>query len=57
MKDGIRKLVYDNNGKETEIETVPSKTIYLKSSWGSKGNSSYSFSLNGITFQPVGDPY
>jgi len=57
LKEGVLRLVYDNNGQETEGKTITSSTIYLKSCWGINGNSQYSFSTDGRIFETFGKPY
>jgi len=57
MKDGIRRVVYDNNGKESEGKTIASLVIYLKSSWDINGDNRYSFSIDEKTFETFGESY
>jgi beta-xylosidase len=54
--NGIKTLVYDNNG----IETIGPKincSIWLQSTWGYDGISQYAYSLDGKTYIPLGNTY
>jgi beta-xylosidase len=55
--DGIRTLVYDNNGKDTTCIRIVGNSIWLKSIWGYEGINSYAYSTDGKTFIPFGDIY
>jgi len=55
--NGVRNLVYDNNGSEQYGPRIITNAIWLKSTWGLDGMSQYAYSLDGITFTPFGDPY
>lgn len=55
--NGIRRLVYDNNGKDTCGMVISNKSIWLKSTWGYDGINRYAFSTNGKTFAEFGDSY
>lgn len=53
----IRKVIYDNNGIETEGPEITGTSVWLKSTWGYDGLSQYSFSLDGKNFTALGDKY
>jgi beta-xylosidase len=55
--EGIRRLVYDNNGQETEGKIIDTSAIYLRSVWGIHGLSQYAFSINGKLFESFGETY
>jgi len=55
--NGVRKLFYDNNGKDTTGISISGKTIWLKSTWGYEGIGSYAYSLNGKNFKSFGGTY
>jgi beta-xylosidase len=55
--NGVRILEYDNNGKDTISIKISGSSIWLKSSWGYDGISSYGYSLDGKTYVPFGDIY
>jgi len=57
QRNGVRSLVYDNNGKESIGINHTGKAIWLKSSWGYDGISSYAYSLDGKSYMPFGDTY
>lgn len=50
QQNGIRNLVYDNNGKDSIINTIKQKFIWLKSSWDVNGINTYSYSLDGMNY-------
>jgi beta-xylosidase len=53
----IRKLVYDNNGKDTTGVEINGKSIWLKSTWDYDGINSYAYSLDGKTYNQFGYNY
>jgi len=55
--NGVRILLYDNNGKNIAGIQITGKSVWLKSTWEYDGISSYSYSLNGKTYVPFGDTY
>lgn len=55
--DGVRALVYDNNGKDTTGIQISGNSIWLKSTWDYNGISHYSYSHNGRTYVPFGNAY
>ena len=57
MLNGIKTLVYDNNGNVTEGMILTGSEIWLKSFWDFDGISKYSYSLNGKTFIEVDGTY
>jgi len=57
QENGIRTLVYDNNGKDTSGIMVNTKLIWLRSTWGSNGISRYAFSTDGRSYQPIERTY
>ncbi|MBC7889786.1 MAG: glycoside hydrolase 43 family protein [Ferruginibacter sp.] len=54
---GVRRLVYDNNGKETAGPIITGNAIWLRSAWGFDGISHYAYSLDGKIFTPLGGEY
>lgn len=48
--NSIKNLVYDNNGKDTVLLVINTKSIWLQSTWDVNGINKYSYSLNGKTF-------
>ncbi len=54
--NGIKTLVYNNNGQETTGLTI-SNAIWLKSTWGYDGISQYAYSFDGENFIPFGNTY
>lgn len=57
QENGIRTLVYDNNGKDTLGIRVKGKSIWLRSIWDANGINRYAFSTDGQFYQPFGDTY
>ena len=57
QENGIRTLVYDNNGKDTSGIKVKGKSIWLQSTWDANGISRYAFSTDGKSYQPFGSTY
>jgi beta-xylosidase len=57
QSNGVKSLTYSNNGKDTTGITITGKSIWLKSTWGYEGISSYACSLDGKTYIPFGDTY
>lgn len=55
--NGVKSLAYNNNGKDTTGISITGKSIWLKSTWGYEGISSYAYSLDGKTYIPFGDTY
>ncbi len=54
---GVRRLSYDNNGRQTEGPAISQPTIWLRSIWGHDGLSRYAYSLDGQSFVYFGSPY
>lgn len=54
---GVRYLSFNNNGTETVGKAITDSIVYLKSTWGLDGNSQYSFSTDGTTFESFGSKY
>lgn len=57
QENGIRSLLYSDNGKDTSGIKVNGKTIWLRSTWDANGISHYVFSTNGKSYQPFGSTY
>jgi beta-xylosidase len=58
MQNGLnRSLRYKNDGRAIIGATLTGKDLWLRSTWGIDGKSQFSFSLDGVTFTPFGDPY
>jgi hypothetical protein len=57
QENGIRTLVYDNNGKDVSGIKVNGKLIWLRSTWDANGISRYAFSTDGKSYQPFGSTY
>ncbi len=57
QENGIRTLVYDNNGKDTSGITISGESVWLRSTWGTEGISQYAFSTDGKTFKTVENTY
>lgn len=55
--NGIKTLVYDNNGDVNEGIRIYGKNIWIKSSWNYDGISKYSYSINGKKFIDFGETY
>ena len=55
QENGIRTLVYDNNGKDTLGRRVNGKSVWLRSIWDANGIRRYAFS--GKSYQPFGSTY
>jgi beta-xylosidase len=54
---GVRSLEQRSPGKTIAGPSISSDRIWLRSTWGLDGLSRYSFSEDGITFIPFGEPY
>ena len=54
---GVRLLVYDNNGNETEGPEIKEKVIWLRSTWVYDGVCKYEYSIDGKIFTPFGNTY
>ena len=52
-----RALTYNCNGKKVTGPTIFEKVICLRSTWGYKGLSQFSYSTDGRRFLPFGDTY
>ena len=50
-----RNLVYNERGKITKGPTITAPTIWIRSTWGFDGDSTYSYSVDGKTFTPFGN--
>lgn len=57
QENGIRSLVYSNNGKDTLGIVVTQKNIWLRSMWDVNGICHYSFSTQGKSYQSFGSAY
>ena len=55
--NGIRTLIYDNNGKVCAGIRIKGNSIWLKSIWDAKGINNYSYSTDGNMFIPFGATY
>ena len=55
--NGIRTLVYDNNGTVHAGIQIKGNVIWLKSAWDVIGKNRYSYSTDGKTFIPFGTTY
>jgi len=50
QENGIRSVVYSCNGKDTSLIRLTQPLIWLRSTWGGNGVSSYSFSTDGKSY-------
>ncbi|MBO9729805.1 MAG: glycoside hydrolase 43 family protein [Chitinophaga sp.] len=57
QENGIRRLVYDNNGKDTLGIEMNGTSIWLRSTWDINGVSRYAFSTDGKSYKTLADPY
>jgi beta-xylosidase len=57
QENGIRNLVYSDNGKDTTVVTATGKFIWLRSAWNANGISHYAFSTNGKTYKTLENTY
>jgi beta-xylosidase len=57
QQDGVRKLVYHNNGNDSIGKQINVPDVYLKSTWNYAGVSTYSYSEDGKTFKLFGGTY
>ena len=57
QENGILRLFYSNNGKDTSGISVNAKFIWLRSTWDTSGISRYAFSTDGKTYQTFGSNY
>ncbi|MGF7230426.1 glycoside hydrolase family 43 protein [Arachidicoccus sp.] len=57
QENGIRTLVYDDNGEEILGARVDSHFVWLQSIWDANGTSHYSFSTDNKFFQVFGSSY
>ena len=53
---GVRRLSDHANGTKTPGPVLPGTVIYLRSTWGFDGLSRFSYSTDGRTYLPFGDP-
>lgn len=53
LQNGIKYLVYDDNGNETTVSKINQANIWLRSSWDVKGVNTYMYSLDGKIFIPL----
>ena len=54
QENDTRYLVYNYNGKETTGTKITGKSIWLQSSWDYNGDNNYSYSVDGVKFEPFG---
>jgi hypothetical protein len=54
---GARAISVNNNGARTAGPELKQAAVWLRSSWGFDGVSSFSYSLDGQTFVGLGGPY
>jgi beta-xylosidase len=54
---GVRSISENNNGVRTAGPVLHQRVVWLRSTWGFDGVSTFSFSLDGRTFAAIGDPY
>ena len=57
QENGIRTLVYDNNGTDTSGIPVNGSAVWLRSTWDAGGVSHYAFSTDGKLYQPFGSAF
>jgi beta-xylosidase len=57
QENGIRRLLYNNNGKDSLGNRIIGKSIWLRSTWDANGISRYAFSTDGKLYQPFGSTY
>ncbi len=57
QQDGQRRLILNNDGKITYGPLVHQGVLYLRSTWNLNGTSRFSYSLDGISYHPLGDNY
>jgi len=53
----LKTLEYNVKGAITKGPAISSSILWLKSTWGIRGNSQYYYSVDGKTFLPFGNPY
>jgi beta-xylosidase len=53
----VRSLSVNNDGVRSDGPVLKQATVWLRSTWGFDGLSSFSYSLDGKEFVPIGDPY
>jgi beta-xylosidase len=52
-----RTLFVNVNGARAMGQLLKQSGVWLRSTWGFDGVSQFSYSLDGKTFEPIGDPY
>jgi beta-xylosidase len=58
VQSGItRTLSVNNNGARVSGAALKQNSVWLRSAWGFDGLSQFSYSLDGKTFEPIGDRY
>jgi len=55
--NGVKILMCNKNGNDTTGISITKNTIWLESTWGHDGISSYAYSLDGNTYIPFGGFY
>jgi beta-xylosidase len=56
-KNGVLAIESARNQAINRGPEVPAATLWLRSTWGSDGKSSYSYSMDGTSFTTFGEPY
>ncbi|MGN6728042.1 MAG: glycoside hydrolase family 43 protein [Tepidisphaeraceae bacterium] len=56
-KDGVLTLESAHGKTITRGPVIAGKTLWLRSTWGLDGRSTWAYSTDGQTFTPFGDPY
>lgn len=54
---GVTRIDQSTNGVFTNGPVIETNRLWLRSSWGLDGRSQYSYSIDGVTFTPFGEPY
>ena len=57
QQGSARTLSANNNGTRTAGPEIEQPAVWLRSTWAFDGASQFSYSLDGKTFTPIGDPY
>ena len=57
QENGVRSLVYSDNGKDFIVVAVTRKSIWLRSTWNAGGISRYAFSTDGKAYQTLENTY
>jgi beta-xylosidase len=54
---GRRSLYFRSGSKNTAGPEVSGSAVWLRTTWGLNGIADFSFSFNGGSFQPIGEPF